>query len=137
MAEANAYGDMLVDVANLDKTYLTVEQVRSARNTWLTAADLKPAKRKERYEEELKKQRYYQRRSQQSRKSHTEMRLAQLNALGIDANKIKSCVACGLHGDLQRFVHPTYINERSQSGAAQLATVLRCARWQAILLYCL
>jgi hypothetical protein len=95
MAEANAYGDMLVDVANLDKTYLTVEQVRSARNTWLTAADLKPAKRKERYEEELKNQRYYQRRSEQSRKSHRKTRLAQLNALGIDANKIKSCVASG------------------------------------------
>jgi SRSO17 transposase len=74
---------------------LTVEQVRSAMNTWLSAADLKPAKRKERYEEELKKQRYYQRRSQQSRKSHMKTRLAQLNALGIDANKIKSCVACG------------------------------------------
>lgn len=38
---------------------LTVEQVRSATNTWLFAADLKPAARRERYEHALKKQRYY------------------------------------------------------------------------------
>jgi SRSO17 transposase len=71
---------------------LTVEQVRSALNTWLAAADLKPAKRKERYEEELKNQRYHQRRNRQSCKSHTRTRIAQLSALGIDINKIKSCV---------------------------------------------
>jgi SRSO17 transposase len=74
---------------------LSVEQVRSAMNTWLAAADLTPAKRKERYEKELKNQRYYRRRSQESRKSHTKTRLAGLHALGIDANKIKSCVGWG------------------------------------------
>jgi len=71
---------------------LTVEQVRSAMNTWLAAADLKPAKRKERYEQELKNQRYHQGRNQQSRKSHTKTRITRLSALGIDVNKIKSCV---------------------------------------------
>jgi SRSO17 transposase len=74
---------------------LTVEQVRGAVNTWLSAADLKPAKQQERYEDELKHQRYHQCRNEQSRKSHTETRLARLHALGIDANKIKSCLAWG------------------------------------------
>ena len=71
---------------------LTVEQVRSATNTWLSAADLKPTARRKRYEDELKNQRYHQRRSRQARKSHTKTRIARLNALGIDANKIKSCI---------------------------------------------
>lgn len=71
---------------------LTVEQVRSATNTWLSSADLKPAKRQERYEKELNNQRYHQRRNRQSRTSHTKTRIARLNRLGIDVNKIKSCI---------------------------------------------
>jgi hypothetical protein len=70
---------------------LTVEQVRSATNTWLSAVDLKPAARRERFEKELNNQRYHQRRNKQGRKSHTKTRITRLNALGIDANKIKSC----------------------------------------------
>ena len=72
---------------------LTIEQVRSAMNTWLSAADLKPAARRERYKQELERQRYYQRRNRQSRKSHTKTRIARLNALGIDVNQIKTCIA--------------------------------------------
>ena len=72
---------------------LTIEQVRSAMTTWLSVADLKPAKRQERYEEELEKHRYYQRRNQQARKSHTKTRIRRLHALGIDVDKIKSCVS--------------------------------------------
>lgn len=71
---------------------LTVEQVRRAVNTWLTAADLSPAKRKERYEIERKKQQYYQRRNRQARESHTKTRIAQLREIGIDVSRIKSCV---------------------------------------------
>jgi SRSO17 transposase len=70
---------------------LTVEQVRSAVNTWLSAADLKPAARRERYEKELNDQRYHQRRNRQSRKSHTKTRIARLDILRIDVHKIKSC----------------------------------------------
>ena len=71
---------------------LTVEHVpvRNATNTWLAAADLPPAKRKERYEKELNKQRYHQRRNRQSRTSHTKTRLAQLEALGITVQQLKS-----------------------------------------------
>lgn len=73
--------------------HLTVEQVRGATNTWLSAADLPPAARRTRYQEELDKQRYYQRRNQQARTSHTKTRLARLNALGIDVERIKSCLS--------------------------------------------
>lgn len=73
-------------------TRLTVEQVRSAMNTWLSASDLKPAVRTERYQKELANQDYHQRRNAQARKSHTKTRLSKLHALGIDAHKIKSCL---------------------------------------------
>ncbi|MFV2069354.1 MAG: hypothetical protein ACC645_20515, partial [Pirellulales bacterium] len=53
---------------------ITVEQVRSAMNVWLDAADLPPSSRHKRFEEELEKQQYYQRRNQQARKSHYRYR---------------------------------------------------------------
>lgn len=71
---------------------ITVEQVRSAMNVWLDAADLPPAARRQRYEQELQKQQYYQRRNQQARASHTKTQLARLQRLGIDINRIKSCI---------------------------------------------
>lgn len=71
---------------------LTIEQVRSALNTWLSAAHLPPAQRQAVYEQELEKQRYYQRRNQQARRSHTKTRIRRLRALGIDADQIKSCI---------------------------------------------
>jgi SRSO17 transposase len=70
---------------------LTIEQVRSAMNTWLTTADLPRAIREEHYEEELKKQRYYQDRNRCARKSHTKTRRTELADLGIDVERIKSC----------------------------------------------
>jgi len=85
---------------------LTVEQVRSATNTWLAAADLPPAKRQERYEKELNKQRYHQRRNRQSRTSHTKTRLAQLEALGINVQQLKSCVGWGRHSRPTGFADP-------------------------------
>jgi SRSO17 transposase len=71
---------------------LTVEQVRSAMNVWLSTADLPPSSRRERYERELEIQEYYQRRNQQARKSHTKTRVAKLLARGIDPDRIKSCL---------------------------------------------
>jgi len=71
---------------------LTIEAVRGATNTWLSAADLKPAARRERYETELKNQRYHQRRHSQSRRSHTKTRIARLHTLGIDIDRIKTCI---------------------------------------------
>jgi SRSO17 transposase len=71
--------------------HLTTEQVRRAMNIWLEAATgrLTPAQRLER---ELAKQRYYQRRNAQARRSHTKTRRAELKALGIDPDRIKSCI---------------------------------------------
>lgn len=71
---------------------LTVEQVRSAMNTWLETADLPPRLRCQRFEEELEKQTYYQRRNQQSCQSHTKTRIKQLWGIGIDVKTIKSCI---------------------------------------------
>jgi SRSO17 transposase len=76
---------------NADGARLTVEQVRSAVNTWLSCVDLKPAARRERHETERNKQRYHQRRNAQARKSHTKTRIARLAKLKIDVNRIKSC----------------------------------------------
>jgi SRSO17 transposase len=70
---------------------LTMEQVRRAINTWLQAAMPRLTKN-ERLENELAKQQYYQRRNAQARRSHTRTRKARLQALGIDADRIKSCL---------------------------------------------
>ena len=71
---------------------ITVEQVRSAMNVWLDAADLPPSSRRRRFEDELKKQQYYQLRNRQARVSHTKTRIVRLNNLGIDVTQIKSCL---------------------------------------------
>ena len=71
--------------------HLSMEQVRSAMNTWLSAVDLTRKARRQRYEEELGRQGYHQRRNKQSRVSHTKTRIARLAALGIDVERIKSC----------------------------------------------
>lgn len=71
--------------------HLTMEQVRRAMNAWLQAA-AKQLTKAEQFEQELSNQRYYQRRNAQARRSHTKTRKARLKALGIDAERIKSCV---------------------------------------------
>jgi len=71
---------------------ITVEQVKSAMNVWLDAADLPPASRRRRFADELQKQQHYQRRNRQARVSHTKTRIKRLTALGIDVTQIKSCL---------------------------------------------
>lgn len=68
---------------------LTIEQVRSAMSTWLSA---KPASRRERYEKNENTQRYHRRRNRQAGKSHTKTTIARFNAMSIDVNHIKSCI---------------------------------------------
>jgi SRSO17 transposase len=70
---------------------LTMEQVRRAINTWLEAAWGRQT-RVARLQRELAKQRYYQRRNAQAHRSHTKTRRARLRSLGIDADRIKSCI---------------------------------------------
>ncbi len=71
---------------------ITVEQVRSAVNTWLATADLPPSVRRTRFEDELRKQQWYQRRNKQTRQSHTKTRIGRLATIGIDLDQIKSCL---------------------------------------------
>lgn len=80
------------DTASSDQVdRITIEQVRSAMNVWLDSADMPPQCQRQRIEREQEKQEYYQRRNQQARASHTKTRRKQLDELGIDVDKIKSC----------------------------------------------
>lgn len=81
------------DAASNDRAdRITVEQVKSAMDVWLQTADLPPKSRRKRFEAELEKQQYHQRRNQQARRSHTKTRIDRLTAMGIDVERIKSCV---------------------------------------------
>ena len=71
--------------------HLTTEQVRRAMNTWLEVARGRQTKGAQ-FRRELAKQQYYQRRNAQARRSHTKTRKAKLRSLGIDADRIKSCI---------------------------------------------
>jgi SRSO17 transposase len=71
--------------------HLTTEQVRRAMNAWLATAEGRLTK-VARWQRELAKQHYYQRRNAQARRSHAKTRQAQLRSLGIDADRIKSCI---------------------------------------------
>jgi len=71
--------------------HLTTEQVRRAMNVWLVAAAGCLTK-KERFQRELAKQRYYQHRNAQAQRSHTKTRTNQLLSLGINVDRIKSCI---------------------------------------------
>ena len=71
--------------------HLTTEQVRRAANIWLSAVDQKLTL-KQRLEREHQQQRYHQRRNCQAKKSHTKTRIAKLKSLGIDPDRIKTCV---------------------------------------------
>lgn len=76
-----------------DKTgKLTVEQVRRAVNTYLTYSLFPPHLRDEAFEKERQEQRYHQGRTVQARKSHTKTRIQLYLDLGIDVDKIKSCI---------------------------------------------
>jgi SRSO17 transposase len=70
---------------------LTTEQVRRAMNAWLETARGRLTK-EARLQRELAKQQYYQRRNAQARCSHTKTRMAALRSLGIEADRIKSCI---------------------------------------------
>lgn len=71
--------------------HLTTEQVRRAINTWLEAAAPRLTKT-ELLEKELAKQQYHEKRNAQAQRSHTKTRKARLKTLGIDADRIKSCL---------------------------------------------
>ena len=70
---------------------LTVEQVRRALNCWLQVhQSFKHPD--EAFQKELNTQGYYQRRNAQAKTSHTKTRRTLYLKLGIDVDKIKSCI---------------------------------------------
>lgn len=71
---------------------LTVEQVRSAVNAYLDVMDLPPDVRRRRLDEELRKQHYHQCRNEQARRSHAKTKRERLRELGINIDRMKSCV---------------------------------------------
>jgi SRSO17 transposase len=71
--------------------HLTMEQVRRAMNSWLEIAQGGRPKAAH-FQRELAKQQYYQRRNAKAQRSHVKTRKAQLRSLGIDADRIKSCI---------------------------------------------
>ena len=71
--------------------HLTTEQVRRAINTWMQATAPRLTQT-ERLQKELAQQEYYQKRNAQAQRSHTKTRKARLKALGIDVDRIKSCL---------------------------------------------
>jgi len=73
-----------------DLEHLTTEQVHRAMNAWMDA--MNPLSPLDRLKQELAKQAYHQRRNRQARLSHTKTRIAKLQDLGIDVNRIKSCI---------------------------------------------
>ncbi len=70
---------------------LTLEQVRRAIHLWIRTARPRLSQTQQ-LEKELAKEHYYRRRAAQARRSHTKTRTARLEALGIDADRIKSCL---------------------------------------------
>ena len=70
--------------------HLTTEQVRRAMNAWMEAAQR--LTKVERLQRELAKQNYYRCRNAQAQKSHTKTRTADLQSLGIDPDRIKTCI---------------------------------------------
>ena len=70
---------------------LTVEQVRRALNCWLQV-DQSFKHPDEALQKELNTQGYYQRRNAQAKTSHTKTRRTLYLKLGIDVDKIKSCI---------------------------------------------
>ncbi len=74
---------------------ITVEQIRSAVNQWLASAFLPRRARNRRLQEELDRQEYYKKRNATARKSHTKTQRQKLARLGIDPDRIKSCIPTG------------------------------------------
>jgi SRSO17 transposase len=71
---------------------LTLEQVRRSVAVFVNAGLLPPRHRATHYRREQHQQEYYQRRNTQAYRSHHKTRRKRFEALGIDPDRIKSCV---------------------------------------------
>ena len=71
---------------------VSMEQVRRAVNVCLNASCLTHDARAQYYRLEKERQDYYQQRNAKARQSHHKSRIARLLAIGIDPDRIKSCL---------------------------------------------
>ena len=74
---------------------VTIEQVRSAMNTWLSSVGQTRKAKQETFQAEVDRQEYYTRRNATARKSHTKTKRKKLLELGINPDTIKSCIPKG------------------------------------------
>lgn len=71
---------------------VSMEQVRRAINVSLSASCFTHEARRQCYRREKERQDYYQQRNAQARRSHHKSRIERLMAIGIDPDRIKSCL---------------------------------------------
>ena len=76
----------------LKQRYLTVEQIRLAASAWITAQQVKVSSQCHFLQKIADVIMYYQIRNRDSRVSHWKKTIKKLEALGIDINKIQTCI---------------------------------------------
>ena len=76
----------------LQDPYLTVEQVRLASSAWITAQQVKPSVQYHFFQKITDVITYRQNRNRDSRVSHWKTTIKKLKAVGIDVNKIQTCI---------------------------------------------
>ena len=82
----------LLEKKTLQDPYLTVEQVRLAASAWITSQQVKPSVQYRFFQKIIDVIIYRQNRNRDSRVSHWKTAIKELEALGIDANKIQTCI---------------------------------------------
>ena len=83
---------MTLEKKTSESLYLTVEQVRLATSTWLTAQALPSAARKTLYQKAAGVIIYHQEHNREARKYHTRTTLKQLQGKGINIKQLETCI---------------------------------------------
>lgn len=76
----------------LQELYLTVEQVRLAASAWITVQQVKPSVQYRFFQKIVDVIAYRQNRNRDSRVSNWKTSIKKLEVLGIDINKIQTCI---------------------------------------------
>lgn len=76
----------------MDREHLTVEMIHDAASAIVETLGMPPSARAQTLKRVAATINYHLRRNHQARKSHTKTTLACLHALGIDVEKLPSCV---------------------------------------------
>ena len=87
---------MTLEKKTSESLYLTVEQVRRATSTWLTAQLLPSSARKTLYQRAAVVIIYHQKHNREARKYHTRATLKQLQGKRINIKQLETCIPPGL-----------------------------------------